>query len=237
MKGLTLCDTMGSMPAKNSSKIYVEGGYYHIYNRGVEKRNIFLDSQDYAVFIDYLKEYLSPKDEKTLLKLAIDPKTSSKEKARISRSICLKNFNSEITLQAYCLMPNHFHLFLKQSSADAINRLISSFCTRYAMYFNRRHNRVGSLYQGVYKAVLMTSEAQYLHITRYIHKQALNPGSEDEQNYPSSYPEYLGLRKTDWVHPQEILSFFSKTNPSFSYKSFVSEYNPLFEVSAQEFEI
>jgi putative transposase len=225
------------MPAKNSSKVYVEGGYYHIYNRGVEKRNIFLDTRDYAVFIEYLKEYLSPKDGKTLLKLATDPKTSSREKVRITRSICLKNYSSEITLLAYCLMPNHFHLFLKQSPADAIDRLMSSLGSRYTIYFNRSHNRVGALYQGVYKAVLMTDEAQYLHITRYIHQQALAKGPEGEQGFPSSYPEYLGLRKTDWVHPEEILSSFSKTNPSFSYKSFVSEYNPIFKVSEQEFEI
>ena len=224
------------MPTKNSTKLYVEDGYYHIYNRGVEKRNIFRDPRDYAVFIGYLKEYLSPKDEKTLLKLAVDPKTSSKEKARITRSMCLKNYSSEITLLAYCLLPNHFHLFLKQGTADAIDRLMSSLCTRYTMYFNRRHDRVGALYQGVYKAVLMTHEAQYLHITRYIHQQTLARGTEGEQDFPSSYPEYLGLRKTDWVHPEEILSFFSKTNPTFSYKAFVSEYNPIFGVSEQESE-
>lgn len=228
---------MGAMPAKNSNKIYVEDGYYHIYNRGVEKRDIFLDARDYTVFTDYLKEYLSPKDEKILIKLASDPKTSYKERARISRILCLKNYNSEITLLAYCLMPNHFHLFLKQSTVDAIDRLMSSLGTRYTMYFNRSHNRVGALYQGVYKAVLMTDEAQYLHITRYIHKQGLSRSSEGEQAYPSSYPEYLGLRQTDWVHPEEILSFFSKTNPAFSYEAFVSEYNPIFDLPDQEIEI
>jgi putative transposase len=225
------------MPAKNAIKIYVENGYYHIFNRGVEKRNIFLDNRDYAVFIDYLKEYLSPKDEKNLFKLANDPQTSSKEKARISRSMCLKNYYSEITLLAYCLMPNHFHLFVKQNSDNSINRLMSSLGTRYTVYFNRSHDRVGSLFQGVYKAVLMTEESQYLHITRYIHKQALFSDSEGERDFPSSYPDYLGLRKTDWVHPEEILSLFSKTNPTFSYKTFVSEYNPLFDVAKQELEI
>jgi putative transposase len=224
------------MPTKNSNKIYVEDGYYHIYNRGVEKRNIFMDTRDYAVFAGYLKEYLSPKDEKSLLKLAIDSHTSSKEKARITRKICLNNYSSEITLMAYCLMPNHFHLFLKQSTNDAIDRFMTSLGARYAMYFNRSYNRVGSLYQGVYKAVLMTDESQYLHITRYIHQQALATGQGD-QDFPSSYPEYLGLRKTDWVHPEEILSFFSETNPLFSYKTFVSEYNPVFNVSEKEFEM
>ena len=221
------------MPAKNTTKLYVDDGYYHIYNRGVEKRTIFRNPQDYAVFIDYLKEYLSPKDEIALLKLAADPQTSSKQKSQLTKSICLKNFSSEITLIAYCLMPNHFHILLKQSTADAMDRLMSSLCTRYTMYFNRTHNRVGRLYQGVYKAVLMNNEAQYLHVTRYIHKQALT----NEEDFPSSYPEYLGLRKTEWVHPEEVLSFFSTTNPTFSYKTFVTEYNPIFDESEQEYDI
>jgi putative transposase len=228
---------MDFMPTKHSNKIYVEDGYYHIYNRGVEKRNIFLDTRDYAVFIDYLKEYLSPKDEKTLRRYVNDPERTSKERERINRSLSLKNYSSEIKLLAYCLMPNHFHLFLKQSTADAIDRFMSSLSTRYTTYFNRNHKRVGALYQGVYKAVLITNEAQYLHITRYIHKQALIKSGEDDLDFPSSYPEYLGVRHTDWLHPEEILSLFSETNPSLSYKVFVSEYNPIFDIPDREFEI
>jgi putative transposase len=225
------------MPAKNSTKQYIEGGYYHIYNRGVEKRNIFLGIRDYGVFSEYLNEYLSPKDKNNLLKTAAETQTSAKERSRITGILNRKNFNSEITLLAYCLMPNHFHLFLKQNTMDAVDQLMSSLCTRYAMYFNRKHNRVGSLFQGVYKAVLITDEAQYLHITRYIHKQSLAREDEGQQDFPSSYPEYLGLRKTGWVHPEEILSFFSKTNPSLSYEAFVSEYNPIFEGYGHYFDI
>ena len=63
------------MPPKNTIKQYVEGAYYHIYNRGVEKRNIFLDKQDYSVFLRYLKEYLLPPDHLDLLKLqGINPR-------------------------------------------------------------------------------------------------------------------------------------------------------------------
>ena len=213
------------MPTKNSTKTYVEDGYYHVYNRGVEKRNIFLDSLDYSVFMNYLKEYLSMRDENRLFKLINDPRIPSVKRAKIARSLSLKNYYTEIQLLAYCLMPNHFHFFLTQNSGDSIDRFMSSLCTRYAIYFNRRHKRVGALFQGVYKAVLMTDESQYLHITRYIHKQALSAQS-DKTDFPSSYPEYLNKRKAKWVHPAEILSFFSKTNPDFSYERFVLEYNP-----------
>jgi putative transposase len=68
------------MPSKNSIKSYVENGYYHLYNRGVEKRIIFLDQQDYGVFLSYLKEYLVPKNEKELHEKLSNPNTSYKEK-------------------------------------------------------------------------------------------------------------------------------------------------------------
>lgn len=206
------------MPGKNSIKEYVEGGYYHVYNRGVEKRAIFLDEQDYNVFLSYLKEYLLPKDEKELQQRISDPTASNKEKDKIRKLLQLNNFNQEITLLAYCLMPNHFHLFIKQRGSVAIDKFMNSLGTRYTMYFNRKYKRVGALYQDVYKAVLISSEVQFLHLSRYIHKQALAP-----KNQPSSYSEYTDLRKALWVHPEEVLSYFSKINPFLSYESFVAE--------------
>lgn len=211
------------MPARNSIKQYTENGYYHIYNRGVEKRQIFLDEQDYAVFLSYLKDYLTPKNEKDLMEKLFDPNTSYKEKDKLIKLLRLNNFFEEITLVAYCLMPNHFHFFVKQKSSNSIDKFIQSIATRYTMYFNRKYKRVGSLFQGVYKAVIVTSEAQFIYLTKYIHKQALALQGETLQDQPSSYPEYLGLRTTSWVHPEEVLGYFSKTNPKLSYKSFVEE--------------
>ncbi len=207
------------MPAKNSTKTYVENGYYHIYNRGVEKRIIFLDQQDYSVFLSYLKEYLLPKNEKELYERLSDPQISSVEKNKVLKSLHLNNFSQEITLLAYCLMPNHFHFFVKQKSISAIDKFMNSLATRYTMYFNHKYKRVGSLYQDVYKAVLISNDAQFLHLSRYIHKQAL------DIRQPCSYPEYLGLRQTLWIKPDEILNFFSKTNPSLSYQNFVEQHD------------
>jgi putative transposase len=211
------------MPEKNSVKTYIENGYYHIYNRGVDKRTLFQDLQDYGVYLSYLKEYLSPKDEKELHKKLLESKLSKTERFDIHKKLRTNNYSREITLLAYCLMPNHFHLFIMQKSSYSIDRFMKSLSTRYAMYFNRKYQRVGSLYQGIYKAVLITSEAQYLHLTRYIHKQALVQGSTLQQ--PSSYPDYIGSRNTPWVHPEEVLSFFSKTKSSLSYGGFVEEYD------------
>jgi putative transposase len=205
------------MPAKNTRKQYLENGYYHLYNRGVEKRIIFLDEQDYSVFLSYLKEYLLPKDEKKLHERLSDETISSKEREKVLSLLRLNNFSEEIYLLAYCLMPNHFHFFVKQKSLNSIDKFINSLCTRYTMYFNKKYKRVGSLYQGVYKAVLIENESQFLHLSRYIHKQAI------KIDKPSSYPEYLGLRKTEWVRPEEILPYFSKSNPSLSYEAFVNQ--------------
>ena len=214
------------MPAKNSIKQYLENGYYHIYNRGVEKRLIFLDQQDYLVILNYLKEYLLPKDEKSLREQLSNPTTTYREKDKILRILRLNNFADEITLLAYCLMPNHFHFFVKQKSAQSIDSFMQSLGTRYAMYFNRKCKRVGSLFQAVYKAVLVTHEEQFVYLSKYIHKQALASKGETLQGWkeqPSSYPEYLGRRKTEWVHPEEVLSYFSETNPKLSYQAFVEE--------------
>ncbi|MDO8570164.1 MAG: transposase [Candidatus Daviesbacteria bacterium] len=214
------------MPSKNSLKLYSDDSYYHIYNRGVEKRLIFQDQQDYRVFLSYLKEYLSPKDEEALSNKLLDPLISSKERDKILKSLRLNNFFGEINLIAYCLMPNHFHLLIKQNSAVSMDKFMNSLGTRYTIYFNRKYIRVGSLYQDVYKAISVESEPQLLYLTNYIHRNPIKSASQEDAreaitSQPSSYPEYLGQRKTKWIHPEDILSFFSKTDPRNSYQNFV----------------
>lgn len=214
------------MPARNSIKQYYENGYYHIYNRGVEKRKIFLDQQDYSVFLSYLKEYLLPKDEKGLHERLGEPNLSPRERDKIIKTLRLNNFSNEITLLAYCLMPNHFHFFIKQKSSGSIDKFINSIGTRYTMYFNKKYDRVGSLYQGVYKAVQITEEAQFIYLSKYIHKQALLSSrlqGEALEAQPSSYKDYLGEKSAHWVFSQEVLSYFSKSNPTLSYQAFVME--------------
>lgn len=219
------------VPAKNSLKEYIENGYYHIYNRGVEKRTIFKNQQDYSVFLSYLKEYLLPKDQENLLKSLSDPNISFKEKDKILKLLRLNNFSNEIILLSYVLMPNHFHFLIKQANALAIDQFMNSLATRYTMYFNQKNKRVGPLYQGVYKAVEVITDEQLIYLTAYIHKQAIMSFSSLQgeaflQNLyknPSSLPEYLGLRKTVWINTEEILSFFTKINPKKSYESFIKQ--------------
>ena len=212
------------MPARNAIKQYIENGYYHIYNRGVEKRRIFLDEQDYNVFLKYLKEYLNPKDEDSLRRQLTHPMTCTAEKDKILKLLRLNNFHEEITMLAYCLMTNHFHFFVKQKNKKSIDSFMQSISTSYTLYFNRKYKRVGSLFQSVYKAILITNEQQFLHLSRYIHKQALaSLAPEAEQNQPCSFQEYIGNRHTEWIHPENILTYFSKNIPSLSYEAFIRQ--------------
>ena len=213
------------MPSKNTLKTYIEDSYYHLFNRGVEKRSIFLDQQDYDTFLSYLREYLQPRDYKTIDRKLSAPDLKWRDRAKILNTLRISNFNDEISLLAYALMPNHFHLLIRQKNAVSIDRFMRSLCTRYVLYFNGKYQRVGPLFQGVYKAVLVENETQFLHLSRYIHAQALAIAEPDTKfAQPSSYPEYIGQRKTTWVHPGEVLSFFSNSFPALSYTQFVSDY-------------
>ncbi|MBI5452187.1 transposase, partial [Candidatus Gottesmanbacteria bacterium] len=200
------------MPGRNTQKLYVKNGYYHLYNRGVDKRTIFEDQQDIGVFLSYLKEYLLPKDEVKLRLCLANPSTLIKEKDSILKMLRLNNFYNSISLLSYCLMPNHFHLLVKQYKEDAIDVFMNSLGTRYTMYFNRKHKRVGPLYQGVYRAVLIETDEQLLHLSRYIHRNPLDLQGVALQTLSeqySSYAEYIGHRKTYWENSQEIISYYS----------------------------
>lgn len=205
------------MPRKNVVKIYVENGYYHLYNRGVEKREIFSDERDYKTFLYFLKNYLSftPKPENPLDKWQ------------------RRSLSKEVDLLVYCLMPNHFHFLVKQKSERGITKFMRALCANYVMYFNQRYQRQGGLFQSAYKAVLVETDEQLLHLSRYIHLNPLellqkHQGPED-YSY-SSYRDYMDKRKTKWLETETILGYFKNARRSglkdfLSYQSFVESYS------------
>jgi len=205
------------MPSKNIVKTYIEGGYYHIYNRGVEKRGIFLDENDCKIFLHYIKLYLSPIEE--VLKAYPD-------NVRIKRFTRL-SLAKEVDLLCFSLMPNHFHFLVKQKNKDGIIKFMRRLMTSYVMYFNKKYQRVGTLLQGKYKAVNVDKDEYLLHLTRYIH---LNPFELKSKNINfknfSSYKYYLGTEKASWIKPEEILDYFSFKSKKYkisTYKSFVED--------------
>lgn len=214
------------MPSKNRLKTYVENGYYHLYNRGVDKRIIFQDQQDCAVFLRILKQYLSPKEE---LESFLSPGI------RLDRLI-RTNMYGEIELLSFSLMPNHFHLLIKQVKSSGITTFMKRVSTSYAMYFNKKWRRVGHLFQERYKGILVSDDNYLLHLSRYIH---LNPskiirGKINFEDF-TSYPYYLGLKKANWLKPDFILTYFNNIrigNYNGSYRKFVEDYREGFTSEA-----
>lgn len=213
-------DNNRRVPSKNIVKSYIENGYYHIYNRGVEKREIFLDEQDCFMFIYYLKMYLSPPEELMQLK---------QPGLRLDRYIS-HNLYTELELLSFALMPNHIHLLIKQYSKNGIVKLMRRLSTAYVMYFNKKYDRVGALFQNRYKGILITTDNYLLHISRYIHLNPRNIQSSINFHKFTSYDYYLSSKKASWIKPDEILDCFKVAQSRdlrnmMSYKVFVEEYS------------
>lgn len=203
------------MPSKYAVKTYIEDGIYHVYNRGVEKRPIFREGDDYKIFLYFLKRYL----------------TEELIEVRPRWRVDLYN---NISLLSFCLMENHFHLLLKQNSKDTITTFMRCLSNSYTKYFNNKYTRIGPLFQGKFKAILVQRDEYLLHLTRYIHLNPLgdkNVTRSDLVNLEkysySSLPDYIGERNTKWIHPEIVLEYFSSPVSkvsSIKYRSFVTNY-------------
>ena len=174
---------------------FSEGEYYHIYNRGVDKRDIFQSDRDGERFLKLLfvsngtKPFIYREIEKMKLH-------------EIDRGEPL------VAIGAYCLMPNHFHLLVKETSTGGISKFMEKLGTGYSMYFNKKNSRTGFLFQGNFKAEHVDNDEYLKYLLAYIH---LNPvkliepewketGIRDKQRAQkylgqyrySSYGDYLG---------------------------------------------
>lgn len=188
------------MPSRNILKTYAPDCYYHIYNRGVAKQTIFHDEEDFAVFLNLLKRYLD-----------IYPHKDNKGRE-------FEHLRGRIELLAYCLMPNHFHLLALLHDPSALTKLLRSICTAYTGYYNKKYKRVGTLFQGRYKATIISSDSYLQHISRYIH---LNP--KDYSSWPySSYKAYLGKQTITWLQQERIMELFDSSPKK--YEHFLADY-------------
>ena len=127
------------------------------------------------------------------------------------------------TILAYCLMPTHIHLLLKEGTETSISEFMHALNTAYTMYFNLRHSRSGHVFEGPFRDVLVKTDEYLVHVSRYIH---LNPSSagivKKPQDYHwSSYRHYLELAKMVFIDEEPILSYFSKKDPVRDYREFV----------------
>ncbi|MFM2381373.1 MAG: hypothetical protein RLZZ76_140 [Candidatus Parcubacteria bacterium] len=135
--------------------------FYHVYNRGTDKRTIFVDEVDYKRFTELLfisnSEYL----------------VKFKDVKRVAKSVFEFDRGKQlVAISAYCLMPNHFHILLTPLVENGISIFMGKLCTSYSMYFNKRYDRTGSLFQGTFKSQHASSDEYLKYLFSYIH---LNP--------------------------------------------------------------
>lgn len=183
------------MPYTNKIKNYKENNVYHLYARGINKMDIFKDVDDYRFFIYLLKKYLTE---------------NFKEKKLIQGEEMYIPVNSVyglVELQAYALMPNHFHILLKNVDGKGITMLMQRIMPQYTAFFNNKHKRQGPLIHGGTRAVRILNDNVHFHVLRYIH---LNPLKAKLIKKPidyeySSYKNYLYNKSNSFVTVKEHL--------------------------------
>lgn len=201
----------------NRNFIFANDHIYHVFNRGIEKRPTFTNRREFIRAYETLKYYRFADLPIRLSKFLILKK---EDKVRFESSLNSKNTLVEVI--AFCFMPNHFHFLLRQNQDRGISKFMANFQNSYSKYFNTKHERVGPLLQGLFKAVLVEDDEQLIHLSRYIH---LNPVTsylikvDDLNNYEwSSLPEYLDLKQGEFVAKDVVLDFFKSKE---QYKKFV----------------
>lgn len=193
---------------------FVENKIYHIYNRGVEKREIFTEEKDYFRFIHDLFEF---NDEDSALNIGyyFNPKSTEIEFQHL-KSQEKKPRKLLVEIMIFTLMPNHFHLLLRQKKENGIVKFMQKLGTGYTMYFNQKYERVGSLFQGRFKAALINKEAHFIHLPFYLHTNplTLNYGGSTSIDFLSkyrwsSYLDYIGNKNFPSLTSRNfILEFF-----------------------------
>lgn len=196
---------------------FVNNEVYHAIARGVAKKPIFTSSNDYHRALSLIDFYRRG----TLsLRFSYFKRLYREEKENFLKR--LKNKKPVVEILAFCLMPNHIHFLLKQLEKRGIPIFMSNFQNSYAKYFNTKYQRIGPLFQPMFKAVRIETDQQLIHVSRYIH---LNPVSaylieiEELENYPwSSFGAYLNRKTLEFVNPDLVLSLFES---SAKYRQFV----------------
>lgn len=158
---------------------FVNGEFYHVYNRGVDKRKIFLDDQDFKRFLQSIKCFNSVKPIGSLYAFSFHSHQLSRPTAKL------------IEIVAYCLNQNHFHLILRQLHDGGISEFMKRVNGGYAWYFNNRYRRNGALFQGKFKFKHVDNNNYLLHLSAYVN---LNDRVHrlSRPTAKSSWEEYIG---------------------------------------------
>ncbi|MBI3261106.1 transposase [Candidatus Berkelbacteria bacterium] len=185
------------------------GHFYHVYNRGEDKRDIYLTPAHYEYFLLALDYY---RDSQVKLPLSQINATKLNPTRKIEEPL--------VKLLCYFAMPNHFHLLIQEQSDQGVSKYLADIQNSYTKYFNKMHQRTGHLFQGRYRIVRIETEEQLLIVSRYVHLQAVTANLREEIEYPwSSIGGYLATSKT--FCDTELILRLAKTT---GYRVFLENY-------------
>ncbi|MBI3999853.1 MAG: transposase [Candidatus Omnitrophica bacterium] len=176
--------------------------YYHVFNKSIAKFVIFNSDDEYQRMVRTLLYYQTAKRGCSLSDfLRLNKANKNKLDALLSSTP--KEQTSWIKIIAFCLMPTHIHLLLRQNLENGISIFMSNALNSYACYFNKKHKREGPLWTGRFKAVHIETDDQLWHVSRYIH---LNPTTANLVKRPelwkySSYPRYIKTERSKFSLP------------------------------------
>lgn len=180
------------------------GEFYHLYDRGVSKQNIFLENRDYARFLFLILYFQSPVG---LSNLSYSVSTFIKSRTFNIRLKTVDNIIKQrmVGLNTFCLMPNHFHLLVQEVDEGGIAKYMQRVLTAYANYFNTKYHRAGHLFENSYGSVHVEDNDQLLYTSAYIHKNPIDL-KRDYQNYSwSSFIDYTNENRWGKLLDQKII--------------------------------
>ena len=176
--------------------VFAPGEYYHLYSRGFEKLPVFRKGSDYQRFAECL--YLLNNSESVNIR-DIKQNFSRGLTSGTLDVYSTKRKETLVDIGAYCLMPNHFHILVREKDEKGISRFMQKLMTSYTMYFNKKYDRTGSIFGSSFKARHVTSDNHLKYLFAYIH---LNPKERGDitnklKEYAySSYADYLGIYRS-----------------------------------------
>lgn len=192
---------------------FINGEYYHIYNQGVDKRQIFKDEKDYLKFLRNLRD--------------LNNKSFYEERKKVIASQGFKELSSflagmepVVEISSYALIPNHYHFILKQVADGGIPNFMHRLGTSYTNYFNKKYDRSGSLFQGPFKGIHIDNNEYLLWLSGYVNGNIEIHKIAQAENYKwSSFKYLLGIENNEILGDTEIIS--SQFDKSGGFKKFV----------------
>jgi len=204
------------------------GEFYHVYNRGVDKRNIFSDKEEMFRFLQSMDEFNVVEPIGSLYENSFRlGGSTAKSKDKMDKKVQhIKQKNNLVNFIAYCLNPNHYHFILEQVVDGGISEFMKRLSGGYTWYFNNKHKRNGALFQGRFKAIHVESNEYLLHLSSYVnlndHVHQLGGSTAKLVKSETSWSEYIEKKGSveEFCKKETVLEQFKNKK---EYKAFARE--------------